>query len=80
MIARYAVHRQFQSTEQLAIVLIGTGAVILDKVTGRNDDISTPFPVSVMLQSRDEGCISRYAAQLARGIGKQVWIRQVQDP
>ncbi len=80
MIARYAVHRQFQRPEQFAKVLIGTGAVILDKVTGRNDDISTPFLISVMLQSRVEGCISRNAAQLARGIGKQVWIRQVQDP
>jgi len=80
MIARYAVHRQFQSTEQFAKVLIGTGAVILDKVTGRNNDISTPFLISVMLENIGEGRKSHSAAQVARSIGKQVRIRQVQNP
>ncbi len=61
-------------------MLVGTGAFILDKVTGRNDNISTPFLISVVLESRGEGGISHSAAQVACGIGKQVRIRQVQDP
>jgi len=61
-------------------VLVGASAVILDKVAGRNNNISTPVLISVMLESRSEGCISYGAAQVACGIGKQVRIRKVQDP
>jgi hypothetical protein len=61
-------------------VLIGTGAVILDNVTGRNNDISTPFLISIMLKNIGEGRKSHSAAQVGRSIGKQVRIRQVQNP
>jgi hypothetical protein len=61
-------------------VPVGTRAVILNKVTGRNDDISAPVVIAVMIEGRFQGRISYCATQVACGVGKQVRIRQVQDP
>ena len=59
---------------------VGTCAVILNKVTRRHDDISAPFVIPIMVKGCGQGLISHRAAQVACGIGKQVRIRQVQDP
>ena len=59
---------------------VGTRAIILNKVTRRNDDISAPSIIPIVVKSCGQGLIRHRAAQLACGIGKQVRIRQVQDP
>jgi len=61
-------------------VLVGGRAVILNNVTGRNDDISSPFVIAVVIEGRFQGRISYCATQVACRVGKQVRIRQVQDP
>lgn len=78
MIARDAIDRQAQRREQLTKILVSAAAVVLNEVTGYDDEIGLPVTVSVMRKYGFERCVSHSTAQAATDVGKQVWVCQVQ--
>jgi len=80
VIARYAVDLELQAAEQAAEVLVSFRAVILNQVASDDGQVGLPVAVTIVIEHGAQRRIGDSAAQVFSGVGKQVRIRQVQDP
>ena len=59
---------------------VGAGRIVLDKVSGQGNDVGLPAARFVVGDDFLQGGIGHGAAQFTIPVGKQVRVRQMQDP
>ena len=80
MIAGHAVHAHVEGQQQLAKPLVGFRRIVLDQITRDNDAFRLPVACSVVVDNAPQRLVSVGTAQFAIGSGKQMRIREVEDP
>ena len=59
---------------------VRAAAVVMNQVTGDDDEVGAPVAVNIMIENGTQRRMRHSAAQISRGVGKQMRIGKVQNP
>ena len=59
---------------------VSAAAVVMNQVTGNHDEVGAPVAFTIVIKNRTQRRMRYGAAQISRGVGKQMRIGKVQNP
>ena len=80
VVARDAVHVQVKLCEQGPKVIVRFPTIVLDQITGYDNDVSEPVATAIMFEHGQQRRVRHGVAEASVCVGKQMRVRQVQNP
>ena len=80
VVTGYAVYRRADRSKNFAETIVRAAAVVMNQVTGNDDEVGAPVAIMIVIEHRTQRRMRHGAAQISRGVGKQMRIGKVQNP